>query len=171
MNSIICLLFKISQQAVITARKYLSLLGTLNSTADLVILGRLHMAPLQFYLLAKWRPHQDSLDHYPTRSKVWVSPEVVDEPKHLLKGSSFERTPAGFSNIHRCQSRGLGGGSGGSYKTVESTGTRIVVRGRQTTSYQQSRNEGCLPAVQHWSRQIRGCCIMIGSTTQQFFLT
>ena len=53
MNSIICLYFKISRQAVITARKYLSLLGNLNSTADLVILGRLHMRSLQFYLLAK----------------------------------------------------------------------------------------------------------------------
>ena len=49
-NNIICLLFKISRQAVITARKYLSLLGTLNSTADQVILGRFHMRPLQFYL-------------------------------------------------------------------------------------------------------------------------
>ena len=35
--------------------------------------------------------------------------------------------------------------AGDSHKTDWSTETRTVVRGRQTTSYQQSRNEGCLP--------------------------
>ena len=37
------------------------MLGSLNAAADLVQLGRLHMRPLQFHLLANWKPHRDSL--------------------------------------------------------------------------------------------------------------
>ena len=39
----------------------MSMLGSLNAAADLVQLGRLHMRPLQFHLLANWKPHRDSL--------------------------------------------------------------------------------------------------------------
>ena len=37
------------------------MLGSLNASADLVQLGRLHTRPLQFHLLANWKPHRDSL--------------------------------------------------------------------------------------------------------------
>ena len=37
------------------------MLGSLNAAADLVQLGCLHMRPLQFHLLANWKPHRDSL--------------------------------------------------------------------------------------------------------------
>ena len=40
----------------------LSLLGSLNAAADLVILGRLHMRPLQYLFLDQWRPFADPLD-------------------------------------------------------------------------------------------------------------
>ena len=39
----------------------MSMLGSPNAAADLVQLGRLHMRPLQFHLLANWKPHRDSL--------------------------------------------------------------------------------------------------------------
>ena len=46
----------------ISARGFLSLLGVLNAAADLVHLGRLHMRPLQLYLLCHWTPSTDSLE-------------------------------------------------------------------------------------------------------------
>ncbi|MCG7867312.1 MAG: reverse transcriptase-like protein [Candidatus Thiodiazotropha taylori] len=61
-NQILLLLFRTFQLKFLSARSFLSLLGTLNAAADLVLLGRLHMRPLQFHLLSYWRPHLDSLD-------------------------------------------------------------------------------------------------------------
>jgi hypothetical protein len=40
----------------VTARQLSQLLGLLNSLADVVQLGRLHIRPLQFYLLEHWTP-------------------------------------------------------------------------------------------------------------------
>ena len=60
-NKILVLLFRVLQVQFITAREFLSMLGSLNAAADLVQLGRLHMRPLQFHLLANWKPHRDSL--------------------------------------------------------------------------------------------------------------
>ena len=45
----------------VTARKFLRLLGLMNSTADVVELGRLHMRPLQFVLLSQWKPFRQPL--------------------------------------------------------------------------------------------------------------
>ncbi len=51
-----------------SAHSLLSLLGVLNSVADYVELGRLHLRPLQLYLLALWRPSRDRLsDRIPLR--------------------------------------------------------------------------------------------------------
>ena len=41
--------------------RILSMLGSLNASADLVQLGRLHTRPLRVHLLANWKPHRDSL--------------------------------------------------------------------------------------------------------------
>ena len=50
----------------VTARRFSQLLGLLNSLADLVQLGRLHIRPLQFYLLEHWTPaSQDWETHIP----------------------------------------------------------------------------------------------------------
>jgi hypothetical protein len=40
----------------VIARQFSQLLGLLNSLADVVQLGRLHIRPLQFYLLEHWTP-------------------------------------------------------------------------------------------------------------------
>ena len=45
----------------VTARSFLSLLGVLSAASSLVELGRLYLRPIQLYLLALWRPNQDSL--------------------------------------------------------------------------------------------------------------
>ncbi len=61
-QSILDLVFSVLDVSVITARKFLSLLDVLNAAADFLDLGRLHMRPLQFYLLFHWTPHRCPLD-------------------------------------------------------------------------------------------------------------
>ncbi len=61
-QNVLTLVFSILDVVEISARKYLSLLGTLNATAEFIILGRLHLRPLQFYLLFHWVAHRCSLD-------------------------------------------------------------------------------------------------------------
>ena len=54
---------KFSQKTYVSAREFLSLLGQLNAAADFVMLGRLHLRPLQMSLLAQWRPQTLPLQH------------------------------------------------------------------------------------------------------------
>ena len=65
----------------VSARTFLSLLGKLSAAADLVLLGRLHLRPLQMCLLSVWKPHILPLDHPITingmiRSHLqwWITP-------------------------------------------------------------------------------------------------
>ena len=61
-----------SQETFVSARTFLSLLGQLNAAADHVVLGRLHLRPLQTYLLSLWRPHIHPLDQL-----IPVTPDVL----------------------------------------------------------------------------------------------
>ncbi len=61
-KSILCLVFRILDRTCLTAKEFLSLLGVLGAAADLLVLGRLHMRPLQTYLLFLWRPQSRALD-------------------------------------------------------------------------------------------------------------
>ena len=56
----------------VSARTFLSLLGQLNAAADHVVLGRLHLRPLQTYLLSLWRPLIHPLDQL-----IPVTPDVL----------------------------------------------------------------------------------------------
>ena len=65
----------------VSARTFLSLLGKLSASADFVLLGRLHLRPLQVCLLSVWKPHILPLDHPITingmiRSHLqwWINP-------------------------------------------------------------------------------------------------
>ena len=53
----------ILSQTQVSARTFLSLLGKLSPAADFVLLGRLHLLPLQMCLLSVWRPHILPLNH------------------------------------------------------------------------------------------------------------
>ena len=64
------------KQSSVSARVFLSLLGQLNATAQFVILGRLHLCPLQIALFAQWKPHVLPLTH-----KILISYQI----KHHLK--------------------------------------------------------------------------------------
>ena len=53
----------ILSQTQVSAQTFLSLLGKLSAAADLILLGRLHLWPLQMYLLSVWKPHILPLNH------------------------------------------------------------------------------------------------------------
>ena len=53
-------------QTQVLAQTFLSLLGKLTAAADFILLGRLHLQPLQMCLLSVWRPHILPLDHQVT---------------------------------------------------------------------------------------------------------
>ena len=53
-------------QTQVSAGTFLSLLGKLSAAADFILLGRLHLRPLQMCLLLVWKPHIFPLDHQVT---------------------------------------------------------------------------------------------------------
>ena len=53
----------IYQKTFISARVFISLLGQISAAADFVMLGRLHLRPIQVFLLSQWRPQKFSLNH------------------------------------------------------------------------------------------------------------
>ena len=62
-QNLILTIKKIMSAKHVSARTFLSLLGKLSAAADLVLLGRLHLRPLQMCLLSVWKPHIFPLDH------------------------------------------------------------------------------------------------------------
>ena len=52
-----------SRKTSVSARDFLSLLGQLNAAADFVMLGRLHLRPLQVSLRNQWRPQNLPYSH------------------------------------------------------------------------------------------------------------
>ena len=69
----------------VSARTFLSLLGKLSAAADLVLLGRLHLRPLQMCLLSVWKPHILPLDHPITINGMiqshlqwWINPNQFE---------------------------------------------------------------------------------------------
>ena len=50
-------------QTQVSTQTFLSLLGKLSAAADFILLGRLHLRPLQMCLLSVWKPHTLPLDH------------------------------------------------------------------------------------------------------------
>ena len=62
-QNLILTIKKIMSAKHVSARTFLSLLGKLSAAADLVLLGRLHLRPLQMCLLSVWKPHILPLNH------------------------------------------------------------------------------------------------------------
>ena len=50
-------------QEQVSARVFLSLLGKLSAASQFVVLGKLHLRPLQMALFAQWKPHAHPLEH------------------------------------------------------------------------------------------------------------
>ncbi|MES9881468.1 MAG: reverse transcriptase domain-containing protein [Sedimenticola sp.] len=75
-DRIVQLLSDLTRKSCLTARKFLSLLGTLNAAADFVEMGRLHIRPLQLLLHSLWRPQSLPLDHI-----IWL--DQTDFKHHI----------------------------------------------------------------------------------------
>ena len=87
------------QKTSVSARDFLSLLGQLNAAADFVMLGRLHLRPLQISLHKLWQPQKFPLDHQIGLTtkilqhlKWWLQedlylhgiPMKIDPPSHTI---------------------------------------------------------------------------------------
>ena len=87
------------QKTSVSARDFLSLLGQLNAAADFVVLGRLHLRPLQISLHKLWQPQNFPLDHQIGLTtkilqhlKWWLQedlylhgiPMKIDPPSHTI---------------------------------------------------------------------------------------
>ena len=63
-----------SQKTSVSARDFLALLGQLNAAADFVMLGRLHLRPLQMSLHNQWKPQKFPLCH-----KIGMTTKILQQ--------------------------------------------------------------------------------------------
>ena len=70
----------ILKKTSVSARDFLSLLGQLNAAADFVILGRLHLRPLQMSLHNQWQPQKFPLCH-----QIGITTKILQHLKWWLQ--------------------------------------------------------------------------------------
>ena len=75
-----------SQKTSVSARDFLSLLGQLNAAADLVMLGRLHLRPLQVSLRNQWRPQNLPYSH-----QIHMTSEILYHLKWWLQEDRYHQ--------------------------------------------------------------------------------
>ena len=68
------------QKTSVSARDFLSLLGQLNAAADFVMLGRLHLRPLQMSLHNQWQPQKFLLCH-----QIGITTKILQHLKWWLQ--------------------------------------------------------------------------------------
>ena len=130
---------KFSQKTYVSAREFLSLLGQLNAAADFVMLGRLHLRPLQMSLLAKWRPQTLPLQH-----QIKLTADVLyhlnwwKQHRLYLSRCSYKGRSSISSHFLGCQSNRLGFTSGAGKTSVSWS----LVQNPIPTPHQYFRNDG-----------------------------
>ena len=75
-----------SQKTSVSARDFLSLLGQLNAAADFVMLGRLHLRPLQISLRNQWRPQNLQYSH-----QIRMTSEILHHLKWWLQEDLYHQ--------------------------------------------------------------------------------
>ena len=75
-----------SQKTSVSARDFLSLLGQLNAAADFVMLGRLHLRPLQISLRNQWRPQNLPYSH-----QIRMTSEILQHHKWWLQEDLYHQ--------------------------------------------------------------------------------
>lgn len=81
----------ISEMKCVVAQKVLRLLGLMASVIDLTPFARLHMRPIQFYLLSFWRPHKDSLmQSIPVKDTLLHHLEWWRQAENIFQGVSLQ---------------------------------------------------------------------------------
>ena len=76
----------VSKKTSVSARDFLSLLGQLSAAADLVMLGRLHLRPLQMSLHNQWKPQELPLCH-----QIGMTTEILQHLKWWLQEDRYHQ--------------------------------------------------------------------------------
>ena len=92
-QGILELLLWFKKQKQVSARIFLSLLGKLSAAGQFVVLGRLHLRPLQMALLAQWKPHVLPLE-YPILLNAPIRKylEWWDNKGHFISGVTLKQS-------------------------------------------------------------------------------
>ena len=75
-----------SQKTSVSAKDFLSLLGQLNAAADPVMLGRLHLRPLQMSLHNQWKPQKFPLCH-----RIGMTTKILQHLKWWLQEDLYRQ--------------------------------------------------------------------------------
>ena len=99
-------------QTQVSAQTFFSFLGKLSAAADLVVLGRLHLQPLQMCLLSVWKLHILPLNHQvPITSMIRFHLKWWMDTYHFVQGMfSHPPDPNAFL-FHGCQPLWMGSSS------------------------------------------------------------
>ena len=148
-NKILVLLFRVLQVQFITAREFLSMLGSLNAAADLIQLGRLHnyetsSVPSSGQLETSPRQFGPIYSNIPFMS---CSNQMVDESFHLCGWNSPCYTNPRFPSVFRCQPFGLGR----TFRTPRSRGSGTVGYCFPRPSHQQFGVTSSFPSTPTFS--------------------
>ena len=93
------------KSSTVSAHQFLVLLGIMASCIDLAPLARLHMRPIQLYLLSKWRPGWHDLEKMILVEKILKYHLIwCTKRKNLFRGQSIQQQS---SQMPHC---GVGGG-------------------------------------------------------------
>ena len=125
-----------SQKTSVSARDFLSLLGQLNAAANLVMLGRLHLRPLQMSLHNQWKPQKlVSSDWYDNGNSA--TSQMVASGRSLSPGDSPEDRSSLPHHLYRRQPVRLGSSCGAGGTSVSWTMDRRPI----LTLHQCARDE------------------------------
>ena len=126
------------QKTSVSARDLLSLLGQLNAAADFVMLGRLHLRPLQISLHKLWQPQKFPLNH-----QIGLTTKILQHLKWWLQedlylhGIPMKIDPASHTIFTDASLSGLGSSCGTGGTSVSWTMDRRPI----PTPYQCARDE------------------------------
>ena len=136
-QNLILTIKKIMSAKHVSARTFLSLLGKLSAAADLVILGRLHLRPLQMCLLSVWKPHILPLDHLDKRHDS-ISLTMVDKPRSIRDRDFYPSSRPRILPLYGCQSLRMGS----SFRADNTVLSWSLDRKPIPAPYQYVRNDG-----------------------------
>lgn len=147
-------------QTKVRARAFLSLIGVLNAAADLVELGRLHLRPIQFYLLSLWKPSKDNLSQWiPLRPTLHPFLKWWLDKERLREGVTLSPPSPTLQLVTDASKSGWGA-------HLEPLG--LMVSG--TWSAQDSclhinnlEMKAALLAVSHFQLRVQGHCVLLSS--------
>ena len=139
-----------SQKTSVSPRDFLSLLGQLNAVADLVMLGRLHLRPLQISLHNQWKPQNLPYSHQIVMTtEISATSQMVASGRSLSSGHSLENRSSLLHYLNRCQPVRLGS-----------------PRGAGRTSFSWSMDRRPIPAPHQCVRDESNFSLSITSSSQ-----